>query len=388
MIKTAARKDFVKHTLPVWIDLTPPEISYEIKQNSLESGRLIVTITDKLSGLDPDKTEITPVDNPISVGAPILQNESKPPAIKENKQKLFYDVLFPTFVPNNPNPFQIENLIDFSIKAENSGSDAPTFAIASGIDKSGLPFQIAMGFQLGRNLLKMPCSSSGGHYSLNGVFDFDISAPDLTLIVYPQNNGTIQGTDITGVSGRAGGVDFSESLVHKYQPAQADQLLNSKGRSSPDGILAKKLFLEGIQANNQKKINQAWNALLRMDGSPSSVAQIGYNQKTIQANMAYYKPDNPTLHELIRVGLLKQQQFPPKNTARDQYGTLMKSGGYAYLFSLDLDRLGGNIYEKTSANGFAEITINIKGESIHFILNKVDPNQTGANWKVSCHAEG
>ena len=75
VIKTAARKDFVKHTLPVWIDLTPPEISYEYEARPDGRKTLVVKLRDTLSGLDLSTTDIqvdgaSPLSEPDKVGYP------------------------------------------------------------------------------------------------------------------------------------------------------------------------------------------------------------------------------------------------------------------------------------------------------------------------------
>lgn len=75
VLKTAARKDFVKHAIPVWIDLTPPVIDWEYKYRPDGRKTLVVKLEDALSGLDLSQTEIevpgaTPLSEPEKTGFP------------------------------------------------------------------------------------------------------------------------------------------------------------------------------------------------------------------------------------------------------------------------------------------------------------------------------
>ena len=401
MIKTAARKDFVKHTLPVWIDLTPPEISYEIKQNSLESGRLIVTITDKLSGLDPDKTEITPVDNPISVGAPILQNESKPPVLKENTHKLFYDLLFPIFTPTEPQNFQTQSLTGFSIQME--AADPNSFVLASAKNRASLPIKKPLAPQSAKNLLDQTCSSDKQSYYAVGVFDADPNGPDLTMFIYSKDARFIQEADITSVTAKSGDFQPSNSLLFNYTLDNIHQMLDKKGNPSAIGKAAHNHYLKALQhAQNGKwnerqiELNRAWDVLHQYDSTPPTAPRIGFGEKDIEDLLEYYKNSAPNLHRMIKYGLLAQGKVPPHSWNNPNISNLPISErqyGSAYQFSVDLDKKLGqdnqgnplSVYSKTSQDGLVELTININGEIIKLNLTKLDPYKQSVNWSVSCH---
>ena len=192
MIKTAARKDFVKHTLPVWIDLTPPEIAYA--QTKQPNGREIYTISmkDTLSGLDP-----TSIIFPKDLSQMLLLDQK----INKKKAVFKYEVLpEPMIVQDGPAPFQVQSLrFPFSIQQtvpEVSEQEYETGAF----DLAGIPSFILAKITIpsyrtrldpGGNA-KESCQStrpSGnqritftGSTKLARVYDFDKNGPDLTFV--------------------------------------------------------------------------------------------------------------------------------------------------------------------------------------------------------------
>ena len=390
VIRTVEKRDRVRDREQVVLDVTPPEVNYYINQTSLESGQLKVVVKDNLSKIDGEVV-ITSTNNPVTPGIPQLQGKSKDTVYTNQGQNLFYDLLFPIFSPDDQG-FQTQANSDFSIQSENENSD--TFAIAQGITTAGISFQVALAPKSTQNLLDKPCQSSGGNFNIPAVFDADPNGPDLTLFIFPSSNNKIKTNknDIQGLTISSESFNMPIPSLFDFTLSTVNQMKDKFGKPSKIGLAAYNTYQ---RANSQKsstkrqqKINEAFDILARNDATLPSTIHIGYNQASMKNLLDFYaQGKSKTLFNMIKYGLGNKGLYAPYSSKGFKNGA-----GYGYFLSADLDKkvsTGPNgqalsAYSETPIGGKVELTLQVKGETIQLELTKVNKNQKGVNWSVSC----
>jgi hypothetical protein len=85
----------------VGVDMSPPEISYEIGKTSTgaDTGQLRVVIKDPQSGVDHSQTVVDNLSNEVKPGVPVVNPVARSSIETFAKQVGLYDLIFPTFEP-------------------------------------------------------------------------------------------------------------------------------------------------------------------------------------------------------------------------------------------------------------------------------------------------
>jgi len=190
VLKTAARQDFVRHALPVWIDLTPPEITFAYKAKSNGEYILSIYLYDAISGLDlssftaessnavllkePEKSQPFPKSATYKYTiSESEENQQEDSSSGFKTQQVDDDIPVPPPVPITPDMF-----VGVS---DNNNSRTTKESVNT----------------LKDNLLESECKSQNGNITLKKALDIrryskkpkDQNHPDITFILENTNKG-------------------------------------------------------------------------------------------------------------------------------------------------------------------------------------------------------
>ncbi len=206
MLKNAKQpgKERERDFAQVGVDMSPPEISYEIVRTASgrNTGQLKIVVTDKQSGVDAAATVATNASGQIQPGVPVIQQVlTDKEKVEPKRQVRFYQLLFPDFLPTETQA----GGGDFRVAAEGEApAEAGVVNFGSGQvrDNVGIPFQIAYSSPTNPSEIEIKnpgkCVSGNGTFKIHKIYDFDSRTvkndgsvderPDLTLVILPSTN--------------------------------------------------------------------------------------------------------------------------------------------------------------------------------------------------------
>ena len=364
VIKTAARKDFVKHTLPVWIDLTPPEISYV--QAKQPNGREVYTISmiDKLSGLDPT-TIIVPED----LSQMLLLNQK----VNNKKADFKYEILpEPIIVQDGPDQFQTQSIkFPFAIKQISPEVNEEEFETGAFDLASNQSFILA---KVDNPRYKPPQGSkptfkkcfsekteftdSNGKkqtsslFRLANVYDFDQGGPDLTFVfrVTQDTSATVSGYNMT--TDKVNTTFTQQNGVEKNIDIKNTPIITTSFSNTTrgDANYTEKL-LYNPNASSDKGDNGSFfiTPLLRTFVSSNSDKYPKLNQiisendlMAMGSHVEQYRYDKLNKRGYAVVGVKSSQIFPSLYQSNEPAELEVNIGNHKIKLSLKFDKKTGN----------------------------------------------
>jgi hypothetical protein len=161
------------------VDMSPPEISYEIGKTATgaDTGQLRVVIKDPQSGVDHSKTVVDNLSKEVKPGVPVVNPVARSSAETFAKQVGLYDLIFPTFEPTQ----QANASGDFSIASLDGALPDAGFASLLTFNNLGLKAIVKMfgtninniAIPLSGNCASQPSFGVVSHAKLIGAFDYD-----------------------------------------------------------------------------------------------------------------------------------------------------------------------------------------------------------------------
>ena len=201
VVRTTAKRDRVRDTDSVVLDVTPPTIEYKIiasKEYPLK-GEIKLIVNDKLSGVDAKSIRIEQLKPPgpgeVGLDGDINGREE---VVKPKLVKKVFDFLISILGSTENQAAQNGDFGLLQVIEPPPDEDKPNLT-GHAFDLAGVPYQIALN-TTSEVKLTGQCVSGNGFFKIHKIYDFDSRTvradgsidekPDLTFVILPAGNST------------------------------------------------------------------------------------------------------------------------------------------------------------------------------------------------------